>query len=69
MPDRPQLTPELLDADACAAMSGLSRRTWLKLASTGEAPRPVELPVLRMTRWRRADVLAWIAELPSRSRE
>ncbi len=59
--------PELLDANAAAALAGVSRRTWLTLESKNQIPKPVELPVKRLTRWRRADVLRWIEELPTRT--
>ena len=58
---------ELLDADGCAAVAGVSRRLWLQLVSKSEAPAAVELPVKRLTRWRRGDVLKWIAGLPTRT--
>jgi predicted DNA-binding transcriptional regulator AlpA len=62
-----EVIPELLDDELAAALAGVSRRTWLMLVSKGDAPKPVELPVKRMTRWRRGDVLKWIAELPTRN--
>jgi predicted DNA-binding transcriptional regulator AlpA len=67
MPDRPPQPAELLDADAAAGVAGISRRLWLQLVSKDEAPAPVVLPVRRLTRWRRGDVLRWIEELPTRT--
>jgi predicted DNA-binding transcriptional regulator AlpA len=61
------IVPELLDDEQAAALAGMSCRSWLTLVSKGDAPRPVELPIKRFTRWRRADVLNWIAELPHRN--
>lgn len=49
----------LLDACQAAAMCGLSRSAWYKLAATGKAPRPVKLG--RSTRWSRAELERWIA--------
>jgi predicted DNA-binding transcriptional regulator AlpA len=52
-------TPTLLiDGKACAAMLGISHRTLLRLVDRGEAPTPVKLG--RLTRWRAADVLAYV---------
>ena len=52
-------TPTLLiDGKACAAMLGISHRTLLRLVERGEAPVPVKLG--RLTRWRAADVNAYV---------
>lgn len=51
---------ELLDVKAVAALlGGCSIRHCYRLADAGRMPRPIKLGVL--IRWRRAEVLAWIA--------
>ena len=58
-------TPALLiDGKACAAMLGISHRTLLRLVERGDAPVPVKLG--RLTRWRAADVLAYVNALGRR---
>lgn len=52
-------TPELLPVQEAAALVSVSTRTLQRLASDGRAPRPVRLGA--SVRWRRADIVAWIA--------
>lgn len=57
---RPDVTAELLDVRAVAALlGGCSTRHVYRLADAGRMPRPVRLGSL--VRWRRAEVLDWIA--------
>lgn len=56
---RPALAAELLDVGAVAALLGCSKRTVYRLSDGGRMPRPVKLG--QLVRWRRAEVLAWIA--------
>jgi excisionase family DNA binding protein len=62
-PSPPQ--PELLTLEQAAGLLGVSPRTLRELAKDGTLP-PVH--VRRCTRWRRADVLAYIAALPAEVR-
>ena len=58
-----ELLPELLGADAAAALLGIGRRTLYNLRSERAGfPRPVELRE-GMPRYRRADLLAYVASL------
>lgn len=57
---RPAVAAELLDVGAVAAMLGCSKRTVYRLSDGNRMPRPLKLG--QLVRWRRADVLAWIAE-------
>jgi excisionase family DNA binding protein len=64
MPSDHQATEELpllYDADRAAALVGLSVRTVWRLAAAREFPAPVR--VGRATRWRRADIEAWVDSL------
>lgn len=56
---RPALAAELLDVGAVAGLLGCSKRTVYRLSDGGRMPRPVKLG--QLVRWRRAEVLAWIA--------
>jgi len=56
---RPALAAELLDVGAVAGLLGCSKRTIYRLSDGGRMPRPVKLG--QLVRWRRAEVLAWIA--------
>lgn len=49
----------LLDGPTCAATAGVSISNWLDLVRRGEAPSPV-IRQTRFTRWRMADVRAWL---------
>jgi excisionase family DNA binding protein len=50
---------ELLNVKQTSAMLGASARTVYRLADAGKLPAPVRLGGL--TRWRRAELLDWIA--------
>jgi excisionase family DNA binding protein len=50
----------LLDVKAVAAMLDCSTRHVHRLADAGRMSRPIKLGAL--VRWRRAEVLAWIAD-------
>ena len=50
----------LVDAPACAAAAGMGLTQWHELVRRGEAPAPaIRRP--RFTRWRLAEVRAWLA--------
>lgn len=49
----------LLDVDQVAALCRCSARTVYRLADSGRMPRPLKLGAL--VRWRREEVLNWIA--------
>jgi predicted DNA-binding transcriptional regulator AlpA len=68
---------ELLDADAAAALIGVSRATWDRMRSAGLVPAPVKLKsgatvklkngsttvaCGSIIRWRRADLAKWIED-------
>jgi excisionase family DNA binding protein len=57
----PRTSSLLIDGKACSAMLGISHRTLLRLVERGEAPPPVKLG--RLTRWRAADVEAYVTGL------
>lgn len=50
---------ELLTADEVARMCGMSKSAFLRLSDSGKAPASIKLERLR--RWRRQEILAWIA--------
>jgi predicted DNA-binding transcriptional regulator AlpA len=50
---------ELLSADEVAKMCGMSRSAFLRLADAGRTPASIKLERLR--RWKRQEILAWIA--------
>lgn len=54
----------LIDAPSAAAAASLSTSSFLARVRRGEAPEPV-LRGNRCTRWRAADVRAWLIELAS----
>ena len=57
---RPAVSAELLNAKAVAALlAGCSTRHLYRLVDAGKMPRPLKLGGL--VRWRRAEVLDWIA--------
>ena len=62
-PDMPVSTHQdgtlLLSAEGAAELCGMSLRTWRRWDSAGLIPSPVRIG--RTTRWRREDVLGWIA--------
>lgn len=51
----------LIDGPTCAAAHGISISTWHDLVRSGDAPQPV-MRAVRCTRWRLADVRAWLIE-------
>lgn len=53
---------ELLDADAAAALIGVSRSTWDRMRSSRQIPEPVLLNNGSIIRWRRAVLSKWIAD-------
>lgn len=50
---------ELLSAAESAEMAGVGKRTWWRYVSGRRAPAPVRFG--GVVRWRRSEVLAWIA--------
>lgn len=50
----------LLDAEQVAAVLGIDRATVFRMRSARELPEPLKLG--RLTKWRRADIEAWVAE-------
>jgi len=57
---RPAETAELLDVRAVAALlGGCSVRHVYRMADAGRMPRPIKLGAL--VRWRRAELLDWLA--------
>jgi predicted DNA-binding transcriptional regulator AlpA len=50
----------LIDGPACAAAAGCGLTRWHEMVRRGEAPGPV-IRRPRFTRWRLADVRAWLA--------
>jgi predicted DNA-binding transcriptional regulator AlpA len=63
-PSAPPLTdpnppPALLPARHVAALCGLSLATWHRRVADGSVPRSVRIG--RAVRWRREELLAWIA--------
>jgi predicted DNA-binding transcriptional regulator AlpA len=51
----------LIDGPTCAAAGGMSISQWSELVRTGNAPPPV-IRQPRFTRWRLADIRAWLIE-------
>ena len=49
----------LIDGPTCAAAGGISISTWHELVRVKDAPQPV-MRAVRCTRWRLADVRAWL---------
>lgn len=61
VPPEPAVPAELLDVRNIAALlGGCSTRHVYRLSDAGFMPRPVRLG--NLVRWRRAEVLAWIAD-------
>lgn len=56
-----QIVPALLDAEQTAQYVGMSRRWIYRATSAGEFPSPIKIG--RATRWRRADLDAWVEGL------
>jgi prophage regulatory protein len=57
--------PLLLDAAAVAKRLGVSKATVWRLRDSGRLPQPIKVGSL--TRWRTADVEAWVATLATPS--
>ena len=55
-----QLADALLKIQTVGAVAGLSAATIYRKTAAGEFPQPIKLGT-RCTRWRAADVRAWIA--------
>ena len=55
----------LIDGPTCAASAGMSISSWHELVRTKTAPQPV-IRKPRCTRWRMAEVRAWLIEHPAR---
>jgi predicted DNA-binding transcriptional regulator AlpA len=53
--------PALLDVKACAALLGVSVRSWQRMVERGEAPHALKIG--KSARWRRSDIEAFIASL------
>lgn len=53
---------ELLDAEAAAALVGISRASWDRMRSAGLVPAPVKLNGGTIIRWRRSELAKWIAD-------
>ena len=51
----------LIDAPQCAAAACIGQSQWWELVKTGRAPQPV-MRAPRCTRWRLADIRAWLIE-------
>ena len=63
----PTITPELLTPEQAAALLSVGRSTFDALQADGSiGPRPVRLSP-RLVRWRRAELVEWVAAgLPTR---
>ena len=57
---RTALPTDILDAADLEVMTGVPKATWRYWASIGQAPPSFKLGRRRV--WRKADVLAWIAD-------
>jgi predicted DNA-binding transcriptional regulator AlpA len=51
----------MIDGPTCAAAGGISISSWHELVREKRAPQPV-IRAVRCTRWRLADVRAWLIE-------
>jgi excisionase family DNA binding protein len=60
LPESQQVAPELLTAQQTAELLGVSQRLVWLLAANGDLPA---VRIRRCTRWRRADVLAFVDQL------
>jgi len=56
----------LIDGKGAAAAACMSVSMWQQLVQEGRAPRPV-IRRNRFSRWRLADVRAWLAEYPQQA--
>jgi predicted DNA-binding transcriptional regulator AlpA len=66
---RSQPNPVLLSQPQAWAFCGLTRTAWFGLKSANALPAAVYLPTSSRPFWRRADLEAWIAKLPTSRRE
>lgn len=57
----------MTDAEVAREIA-VSRATLWRMVSAGHFPLPRKYPGIACTRWRRADVLAWIEQLPKNGR-
>ena len=55
----PEIVPELLTAREAARLCGMGERTFWRHTHNGVAPTPVKIG--GSTRYRRSELLAWIA--------
>ncbi|MCK6498496.1 MAG: helix-turn-helix domain-containing protein [Nitrospira sp.] len=66
-PGAEQCPAVLLDVRQSAALLGMSRSAFYRLHSSGKVPLPIRLGGI--VRWRRAELLAWVAAgCPTRDR-
>lgn len=49
----------LLDAETSAALAGMSKRSWFRYVSAGQAPQPIRLSS-RIVRWKAGAVIDWL---------
>ncbi len=50
--------PDLIDAEAAAAIVGVARRTWYRYVENGDVPQPVRFG--GSVKWRREEIDEWI---------
>ena len=50
--------PDLIDAEAAAAIVGVGRRTWYRYVENGDVPQPVRFG--GSVKWRREEIDEWI---------
>jgi predicted DNA-binding transcriptional regulator AlpA len=57
------IVPELLTTPEAAKLAGVGERTWWRWSRSGLAPRPISigLGTRPAVRYRRSDVMQWIA--------
>ncbi|MBN9518319.1 hypothetical protein J0H58_07345 [bacterium] len=63
------MPPILLSQPEAWAFVGLSRSAWFTEKAAGNIPNPVCVRTSPRPRWRRADLEAWVATLPTSHRE
>ncbi len=64
MHNTPTITPELLPRPDAALLCGIGERTLTRWADEGRMPKGIKLSAGRRgaIRWRRSELLAWIAD-------
>ena len=67
MSDMIDTTKELLDYADLEHMTGVGRRSLQRWTREGTFPHPVLLGRGAISRFRRTDVLKWLAELPNKA--